>query len=296
MRVGVLMLPTDPWEETVGRARHIEQLGYDHLWTYDHLSWRRYRERPWFGAIPWLTGIAANTTRLRLGPMVTSPNFRHPLTLAKDTIALDHVSGGRLVLGVGAGGLGFDSTVFGHDPLSPGKLVARLDEFVAVLDRLLREPAASHTGEFYTVNDARLIPGCVQSPRVPLAIAAAGPKALEIVARYGDAWITYGMPDGSATQQEIEGAVRRQVATLERSCAAIGRDPAGIERVYLIGNNSERPTSSSEAFGDFAMRYASLGFTDLVFHHPRADDPMWDDPIEIVDAIAHDVVPPLRSV
>ena len=62
MRVGVLMLPTDPWGETLERARRIEALGYDHLWTYDHLSWRRYRGRRWFAAIPWLTGIAAATT------------------------------------------------------------------------------------------------------------------------------------------------------------------------------------------------------------------------------------------
>ena len=116
------MLPTDPWSETVARARHLEALGYDHLWTYDHLSWRRYRERTWFGAIPWLTGIAAATDRIRLGPLVSSPNFRHPVTLAKDAMTLDHVSGGRLILGVGAGGLGFDSTVLGAEPLTPARL------------------------------------------------------------------------------------------------------------------------------------------------------------------------------
>ena len=106
MRVGVLMLPTDPWPDTVRRAQELERLGYDHLWTYDHLSWRRYRDRDWHAAIPWLTGIAMATERVRLGTMVASPNFRHPVTLAKEAMTLDHVSGGRLTLGIGAGGTG----------------------------------------------------------------------------------------------------------------------------------------------------------------------------------------------
>src|SRR6185437_3815631 len=133
------MLPTDPWPETVERARHLEGLGFDHLWTYDHLSWRRYRGRPWFAAIPWLTGLAGATSRIRLGTLVSSPNMRHPVTLAQEAVTLDHVSGGRFILGVGAGGVGFDSTVFGGEPLAPAELVARLEEFVTLLARLFAE-------------------------------------------------------------------------------------------------------------------------------------------------------------
>src|SRR3954467_12632434 len=119
MRVGVVIIPTDPWPVAVARARTIEALGYDHLWTYDHLSWRRYREEPWYAAIPWLTGLAGVTRRIRLGTLVASPNFRHPVTLAKEAMTLDHISGGRFTLGLGAGGTGFDATVFGGEPLSP---------------------------------------------------------------------------------------------------------------------------------------------------------------------------------
>src|SRR5919112_816741 len=138
MRIGVLMLPTDPWPDTVARARHLEELGYASLWTYDHLTWRRYREKPWFAALPWLTGVAASTSRIRLGTMVASPNFRHPVTLAKEAMTLDHVSGGRVILGVGAGGTGFDAEVFKQPVLSPGERASRLAEFVELLDRLLR--------------------------------------------------------------------------------------------------------------------------------------------------------------
>ena len=287
MRVGVLLLPTDPIAETLERARHIEALGYDYLWTYDHLSWRRYRGRPWFASTPWLTAVAGATSRIRLGAMVTSPNFRNPVALAQETITLDHVSGGRLTLGVGAGGVGFDATVFGAEVLAPAALVARLDEFVEVLGRLFAEPTVSHHGAYFTVDEAVIAPAALQVPRVPIAIAAAGPKSLGLVARRGDAWITFG----DAGDDEMGARVRR----LEDACAAIGRDPATIPRINLIGNIDERPLASAAAFDDFLGRYAALGFTDLVFHHPRADDPVWDDPESVVDEIATDVLPRWRA-
>jgi len=289
------MLPTDPWPETVERARRLEQLGYDHLWTYDHLSWRRYRDQAWFAAIPWLTGLAAVTSRVRLGTMVASPIFRHPVTLAKEAMTLDHISGGRLTLGIGAGRAGFDATVLGGGHPTPAQLAARLAEFVHVLDRLLRQPATSHEGTHYTVNDARMIPGCVQRPRVPLAIAAGGSTTLSLVARYADAWITYG----DATHRErspagTERVVRAQCEQLAEYCDVVGRAASEIARIYLAGNTDERPLASVTAFTDFAGRYRDLGFTDLVFHHPRPDDPAWADNPEIVEAIATEVLPTLR--
>ncbi|MEV4514458.1 LLM class flavin-dependent oxidoreductase [Dactylosporangium sp. NPDC049525] len=287
MRIGVLLLPTDPWPQTVARAQHLEALGYDHLWTYDHLSWRRYRELPWHAAVPWLTGLAGVTSRVRLGTMVTSPTFRHPVSLAKEAMTLDHVSGGRVTLGIGAGGTGFDATVLGEEVRTPRQRAARLTEFVEVLDGLLREPAYSHRGEHYTVDDARMIPGCVQRPRLPLAIAAAGPKTLALTARLGDAWITFGEPDAAdQSPAAIEAAVRKQAAILERRCAELGRDPASIDRIYLVGNTAERPLASVAAFEDFVGRYAALGFTDVVFHDPRPDDPVWTEDPAIADAIA----------
>ena len=294
MRLGVLMLPTDPWPETLDRARRIDALGYDHLWTYDHLSWRRYRGRPWYAAIPWLTGIASATSRVRVGTMVASPNMRHPVTLAQDVVTADHASGGRFILGVGAGGAGFDSTVFGREPLSPAALVDRLAEFVELLDRLFREPEVSHEGTYYTVHEACIRPACVQVPRVPVAIAATGPRSLALVARHGDAWITFGGVS-DLSPAGTEAIVRAQARQLDEACARIGRDPSTIQRIYLIGNTEERPLASVAAFDDFVGRYAALGFTDLVFHHPRADDPVWDEPEAIVEAIATEVLPRWRS-
>ena len=295
MRIGVVLLPTDPWPETVARAQRLERLGFDHLWTYDHLSWRRYRDRPWHATIPWLTGLAAATATIRIGTMVASPNFRHPVTLAKDAMTLDHISGGRLTLGVGAGGVGFDSTVLGGELLSPGQRRQRLTEFVELLDLLLRQPTTSFQGDYYSADEARMLPGCVQSPRVPVALAAADPGTMALVARLADAWITYGdTAERVTTAPGTDDAVRRQLDLLTQQCDRLGRDPGSIDRIFLSGNTDERPLASLDAFIDLVGRCQALGFTDVVFHHPRDDDPVWNDPEDVVEAIASEVLPRVR--
>jgi len=98
---------------------------FSRAWTYDHLAWRGHRDGPWFGAIPTLTAAALATKHIRLGPLVASPNFRHPLTLAKDLITLDDISGGRVTCGVGAGSTGWDANMMGHEPWSVGERSAR---------------------------------------------------------------------------------------------------------------------------------------------------------------------------
>ncbi|GAA3453926.1 LLM class flavin-dependent oxidoreductase [Dactylosporangium matsuzakiense] len=287
MRIGVLLLPADPWAQTVARARHIEELGYAHLWTYDHLSWRRYRDEPWHATIPWLTGVAAATERIRLGTMVTSPNFRHPVTLGKDVMTLDHICGGRLTIGVGAGGTGFDATVLGNEAPTARERTARFAEFVEVLDGVLRSREYTFRGSFYAADEARMIPGCVQRPRVPLAVAATGPKSLRLAARFGDAWVTTGEPNATdRSGAAIEAAVRRQGELLDEQCAAIGRDPASLQRIIVTGDTEERPLASVAAFEDFVGRYEQLGFTDVVVHDPRPGDPVLTDDPAIIDAIA----------
>ena len=279
-------MPTDPWDETVRLVQRLEMLEYHHVWVYDHLSWQRYRDRPWHATYPWLTGLAAHTERIRLGTMVSNLNVRHPLTLAKDAMTIDHVSGGRFTIGLGAGGVGFDATVLGQPKLSAAQRVDRLTEAAGLMDRLLRGGGRNHHGTFYEVSEARLLPGCVQQPRVPLAIAAGGSRALRVVALYGDAWITYGDTTHRESAASAERSVADQARRLDDFCAEIDRDAAEIDRIYLIGNTEARPLASLAAFEDFAGRHAALGFTDLVFHMPRAEDSMWNDAPEMVDAIA----------
>src|ERR1700710_2211504 len=114
MRFGVVILPEYPWREARDIWSRAEAMGFDHAWTYDHLAWRSLRDAPWFGAIPTLTAAAGATEHIRLGPLVASPNFRHPVPFAKELITLDDISDGRLTLGIGSGGEGWDATGLGE--------------------------------------------------------------------------------------------------------------------------------------------------------------------------------------
>ncbi|MFK4111977.1 LLM class flavin-dependent oxidoreductase [Streptomyces sp. NPDC002176] len=276
LRLSTVILPVDRWHEG-GRAKwqRAEELGFHAAYTYDHLSWRTFRDGPWFGALPTLTAAAGVTERLRLGTLVTSPNFRHPVTLAKELISLDDISGGRVALGVGAGGSGFDATALGQEAWSPRERADRFAEFVSLLDQLLTEDAVSYAGDFYSAHEARNIPGCVQRPRLPFAVAATGPRGLKLAARYGQAWVTTGDPKlfETGTPEQSVLAVEGQIGRLTEACAEIGRDVADLDKIMLTGFTPDRarPLESVDAFVDFAGRYAALGITELVIHWPIAD-------------------------
>src|SRR5690348_9585653 len=135
MRFGIVILPDQRWSESSGRWRRAEEYGFDHAWTYDHLGWRDLVDGPWFDAVPTLTAAAMVTERIRLGTFVASPNFRHPVHFTREVTALDDISRGRLLLGVGAGGIGFDAEVLGLPELTPRRRVDRFAEFLELLDR-----------------------------------------------------------------------------------------------------------------------------------------------------------------
>ncbi|WP_405700236.1 LLM class flavin-dependent oxidoreductase [Streptomyces sp. NBC_01383] len=276
LRLSTVILPVDRWHGG-GRAKwqRAEELGFHAAYTYDHLSWRTFREGRWFGALPTLTAAAAATTRLRLGTLVTSPNFRHPVTLAKELISLDDISGGRITLGVGAGGNGFDATALGQEAWTPRERADRFGEFVPLLDRLLTEDAVTQEGDFYSAVEARNIPGCVQRPRLPFAVAATGPRGLRLAARYGQAWVTTGDPKlyEEGTPEQSDEALRGQVARLGAACGTIGRDVAELDKVLLTAFTPDRSTmlDSVDAFVDFAGRQRETGFTEIVVHWPIPD-------------------------
>ncbi|MEV4333845.1 LLM class flavin-dependent oxidoreductase [Streptomyces sp. NPDC049597] len=276
MRLSTVILPVRPWHDG-GRDQWLraEQLGFHAAYTYDHLSWRTFRDGPWYGAVPTLTAAAAATARMRLGTLVTSPNFRHPVTLAKELISLDDVSGGRITLGIGSGGVGFDATALGQEAWTPRERADRFAEFVQLLDRLLTEEAVTHEGTFYSAVEARNIPGCVQRPRLPFAVAATGPRGLRLAAAYGQAWVTTGDPklfETGTPEQSVE-AIRGQMDGLSKACAEAGRDEAELEKILLTGFTPDRgrPLESLDAFVDFAGRHAALGFDEIVIHAPIPD-------------------------
>ncbi|MGW6721831.1 LLM class flavin-dependent oxidoreductase [Streptomyces sp. NPDC054995] len=289
MRLSTVILPIHRWAEGQKSWQRAEELGFHTAYTYDHLSWRTFRDGPWFGALPTLTAAATVTERLRLGTLVTSPNFRHPVTLAKELISLDDISGGRVTLGIGAGGSGFDATALGQEAWTPRERADRFAEFVPLLDRLLTEDAVTDRGTHYTALEARNIPGCVQRPRLPFAIAATGPRGLKLAARHGQAWVTTGDPKlyENGTPEESRAALRAQNEKFTAACAEIGRDAGEPDRILLTGFTPDRtaPLESVDAFVDFAGRHGELGFTEIVIHAPIPDSVFDVDP-EVFERIA----------
>ncbi len=272
MRTDVVILPDQPWPELRARWRDAEARGFTAAWTYDHLSWRSLRDGPWLGTIPLLGAVAAETSRIRFGTLVTSPNFRHPAVLAKDVMTLDRLSGGRFDLGIGAGGIGYDALALGAEPVGPADRTARFAEFVTALDLLVREQSASFAGDFFTAVESRTIPGCVQRPRVPFTIAAAGPKALSVAADHGQTWVTFGPVRPAESPQQWFAAVAGQAQTLNASCLTLGRDPSSIRRLALVGLDLGWAQESIGAWQDFTGQLAALGFTDVALHWPRPED------------------------
>jgi alkanesulfonate monooxygenase SsuD/methylene tetrahydromethanopterin reductase-like flavin-dependent oxidoreductase (luciferase family) len=298
LRLSTVILPVDRWHDG-GRMKwqRAEELGFHAAYTYDHLSWRSFRDGPWFGALPTLTAAATATEQLRLGTLVTSPNFRHPVTLAKELISLDDVSGGRVTLGIGAGGNGFDATALGQEAWTPRERADRFGEFLPLLHRLLTEGAVTQQGTHYSAHEARNVPGCVQRPRLPFAVAATGPRGLKLAARYGQAWVTTGDPklyEDGTPQQSVE-ALRSQVERLGKACVDEGRDMAGLDKILLTGFTPDRnrPLRSLDAFVDFAGRHQELGFTEIVLHWPIADSDFAADHA-VFEQIATEAVAQLR--
>ena len=274
-----MLLPQDRWPQARVRWRLAEEYGFDHAWTYDHLAWRSLADEPWFATVPLLAAAAVVTDRIRLGTWVATPNFRHPVPFAKDVMGLDDVSEGRLLLGLGAGGSGFDAEVLGSPP-TPRERSHRFAEFIALLDELLTQPVTTRVGELYEAHGARMIPGCVQRPRVPFVVAANGPRAMDLAARYGQGWGTFGPTLAAEESGELSlGQAQERwwvglAAMVERFDAAArgaGRDPATIDRYLSLDGAPMFSLKSYATLAEGAERAAALGFTDVVVHWPRTE-------------------------
>jgi alkanesulfonate monooxygenase SsuD/methylene tetrahydromethanopterin reductase-like flavin-dependent oxidoreductase (luciferase family) len=280
MRIGLVILPSDRWSEARHQWKWADRAGFCTAWTYDHIRWGGMPAGPWHASIPVLAAAAAVTTRIRLGTLVATPNFRHPVVLARDAITLDDISGGRLDLGVGPGSLGHDATVLGQQPWSTAERMARYAEFLQLLRAVVDgDPATlttAHTAH-YGAREAPSTPGTVQRP-FPLTVAAGGPTGFRLAVRYGQQWVTVGPTGpGSRTPEAILETVTRQVAQLDEACAAAERAPSAIGRV-LLWMPTEPVIDSADQFDELAARAASLGFDEVVLHHPSQTGPFGGSP------------------
>lgn len=270
MRHGIVILPQQTWSEAAGRWRAAEELGFDSAWTYDHLSWRSLADQTWHATIPTLTAAALVTSKIRLGTFVASPNFRHPVPFAKELATLDDISGGRFQLGVGSGGTGFDAEVLGQRQLSPGERHRRFVEFADDLDVLLRHEgdggAISFDGEWFTAVRARMVGEPAQAPRLPLLIAADGPKGIRYAAERGDGWITLG--DHVEDLDAWWSGLADRVHHLEDEETKAGRR---LQRFLNLDAAPRFSLDSVDGYEDAVGRADDLGFDEVISHWPRSE-------------------------
>jgi alkanesulfonate monooxygenase SsuD/methylene tetrahydromethanopterin reductase-like flavin-dependent oxidoreductase (luciferase family) len=292
MRVGIVVLPEHRWWVAEPKWRAAEQYGFDHAWTYDHLGWRSLVDHPWFAAMPTLTAAAMVTEHIRLGTFVASPNFRHPVSFARELISLDDLSDGRFTLGVGSGGTGYDTTVFGEQELSQTERSARFNEFVHLTDQLLRKGQTSFQGDYYTTTEARSWPGCAQQPRLPFLVAANGPRSMRVAATYGQGWVTTGRT--ASDLDEWWSGVSDLVKKFDSALEEVGRDPAAVDRYLSLDAAPVFSLSSVETFADAAERASALGFTDVVAHWPRPEG-VYAGHESVLEEIADQVLPDLQA-
>jgi len=210
------------WPGFLGAALAAEEAGWDAVWTWDHLHaifgpWEQPIIEGWLA----IAAVAARTSRVQVGLMVGANTFRNPGHTAKLAATLDHVSGGRAMLGIGGAWFAREHEAFGIDfGASIGERLDRLDEAVEVMRRLLDGERFSHAGRFYRFDDALISPRPVQD-HLPILVGGGGPKkTLRTVALRADAWNTNGTVEEVAARDAI----------LREHCAAVGRDPAAIER------------------------------------------------------------------
>jgi F420-dependent oxidoreductase-like protein len=269
--------------EALRRAWAIaDDAGFDTCWGYDHFAaLGPDRTVDVFEAWTTLAAMAQATSRVRIGTMVTGNSHRHPGMLAKMAVTVDHLSGGRLEMGIGAGGDELVHEMFGL-PLGPVKeRIEALDEACRILELLWTEPRVSFSGRHYRLDGAVANPKPVQRPRPPLWIASSGERfGLRVVAEHADVWINANQPGEDPAELARLGGV------LDRHCEAIGRDPDTIRRAVQL----RLPGDADEALRT-VERHVRAGFTEVIVMIFGGGD----ESVAASEAVA-ELLPKLRSL
>ncbi|HEY8523772.1 MAG TPA: TIGR03560 family F420-dependent LLM class oxidoreductase [Acidimicrobiales bacterium] len=224
MRFSIWPAATQPYTDLLAVARHAADTGWDGVWIADHFMGSGGpgfpAEAPTLEAGSLVAALAATVPRVRIGTLVYGNTYRHPAVVANMAATVDQISGGRFVLGLGAGWQENEHRQYGIELPPVGERVDRFEEAVQVIRSLLSEPVTTFVGAHYRLTDAVCEPKPVQDP-LPVLIGASGERRmLRLTARHADLWNTWGLPDHIAHKS----------AVLDRHCEAVGRDPAAIQR------------------------------------------------------------------
>jgi alkanesulfonate monooxygenase SsuD/methylene tetrahydromethanopterin reductase-like flavin-dependent oxidoreductase (luciferase family) len=295
LRFQVLCLPNVPWQELRERFVRLEQLGIEVAALPDHFVDWTNPPSPWFESWTALTGLAAATTSIRLTTCVTQIPFRNPAMFARQVMTLDHISGGRVEIGLGTG-LAKDPSLamVGVPDWEPSERVARLAEYVQVVDRLLRDEVTTFAGEFYQVDGAIMNPRPVQSPRPPIMVGALGRVMIGHAARFADTWNSLSFRESFEEQVD---ETRQRVALMDEACAALGRASETIRYSYTMFDARARPRGGSmdyydseDRFEDMVGRVIELGIDEIGLYYP-----LDERQVGTFERVATDVLPRLRA-
>jgi alkanesulfonate monooxygenase SsuD/methylene tetrahydromethanopterin reductase-like flavin-dependent oxidoreductase (luciferase family) len=275
-----------PLSQIYDEFQMAEDLGFDHAWLVDHLvDTDGPPSHPIHEAWTLLAALAAGTSRIRLGVLVTSNTFRHPAVLLKSAVTVDHISGGRLILGLGTGWHVDEHRRYGLELPDPAERVGRFEEAVELISLLMARERTTYSGRFYQLHNAPLEPRPLQAPRIPILIAAHRPRMLRIAARYADQWDTFAAMPDTATDG-VETALADRIRFLDQACRSIGRDPGEIRRSTWATAAALR---TEDAYLDFVNRHLQLGFTDFSTVMPAVAD------LPVLRRVAENLIPELRA-
>jgi alkanesulfonate monooxygenase SsuD/methylene tetrahydromethanopterin reductase-like flavin-dependent oxidoreductase (luciferase family) len=281
-------LPLDSLRQ---RWREAEQRGFDVVWNCDTLVEPDRPRHVMFDGPTTLTMMAAETSRIRVGTLVSSLYFRQPVSVAKAAMTLDHLTDGRVEVALGVGDPSAGAAAAGVTG-SPAEQVARFAEFVELLDLLLRQEVTTYAGTYYRCDAAETIPLPVQRPRPPITVAAHGPKMLRIAARYADGWSSWG-GYGVETEQDFYAVTAQRAERFDELATDLGRDPRSI-RHSVVCFPPLTPWESTEYFTDMVGRFSDFGIDEFVLYWPGTwrPEPRGD---AVLENVTTTVIPQLRA-
>lgn len=265
------------WPELLARTLETEELGFDGLFLVDHFYGLFDVNDPTHEAYTMLAALAPFTQKMRLGIMVCGNTYRNPAFLLKQAITVDHISGGRVDFGVGAGWTEREHEAYGFPFPSARERVDRFAEALEIWDLLQSQERTTYEGTYYQLLDAPFAPKSLQEPRMPLLIGGSGPRMLRLSARYADIWNAVGTP-------EETGPINQR---LDEACVAEGRDPATLVRTVSPRINL---LASPEAFVEGVAAYRAAGFRDIYMPWPRTEAER-----PVMRYVAQNIIPALRG-
>ncbi|MGA7732426.1 MAG: LLM class flavin-dependent oxidoreductase [Chloroflexia bacterium] len=298
LRFGIITIQNTPWQALLDQWRLLESMGcWDSLWVADHFVHPYAPQEPWLEGWTALAALASHTSRVRVGALVTNIALRNPAMLARQALTIDHISGGRLNLGLGSGQPGdIGYAMLGEDDWPNAERVSRFREAVEIIDGMLSHETFDYHGRYYHVDNAVTSPRPIQSPRPPITIAALGPTMLRITARHADTWNTY--PGKGVTPAEALTFISDRNKLLDDLCAEIGRDPGTLSRSLLsLRADTTSPFASVGAFEDHVGKYREAGLNEFIFYHPpglwyKETGPEQD---AVFEQVASEVIPAMKA-